>query len=135
MPARSVLAASAGNVIYLAGLGGRPRPQAAFEQERRDAVKLLQEIIHPDSIVYIVPRIDDPDSDWLIVDFFLIDGPHVVCVTTEVAHATNQYDPEREVGLKLRRPRGTNPLRTLIDGTLSRVLFSEPDRVRHQLIR
>lgn len=101
---------------------------------RRQAVERLRRVLSPGSIVYVMKRWHHPDNDWLVCDFFRIDGHFVSCITEDIALAIDRYDPTREVGVKLHRPRGTDPLTVLIDGTLSRLLHGEPGAVQHVVI-
>jgi hypothetical protein len=116
----------------------RPRrePEAAPNPmpDRRAAVERLRRRLPEDSLVYVTRRWFNPANEWLIVDFFHIDGHSVTCITEDVAVAIDRYDPEREVGLKLYRPGGMDPLAVLIDGTLSRVLHGAGGAVQHVVI-
>ena len=102
--------------------------------ERRDAIERLRAALPEGSIVYVTRRCYHPDNDWLICDFFRIQGHIVSCITRDVAIAIDRYDPEREVGVRLHRPRRADPLTVLIDGTLSRLLHGEPGAVQHVVI-
>jgi hypothetical protein len=126
-----------GNIVYLAGwraVVAGLQPAAVQPDERKEAVTRLSTKIAPGSIVYAVLRLHDPSNDWLVCDFYLINGYDVQCVTADVAHAIERFDPQRDVGVKVRRPKGVNPLTRLIDSTLSKALFGEPGQISHQLI-
>ena len=87
------------------------------------------------SIVYTVRRWGShPDNEWLVQDFFRIDAHDVTCITRDVAMALERFDPAREVGVKLIRVGGMDPLVALIDGALSRLLHGEPAVVQHAVI-
>ncbi len=109
-----------------------PPDVAAYGRDQ--AVARLRKCLPAASLVYVTRRWHHPDNDWLICDFFHIDGHFVSRITEDVALAIDRYDPEREVGVKLHRPRGSDPLTALIDGTLSRVLHGEPGAVQHVVI-
>jgi hypothetical protein len=104
------------------------------EDSRHQAVERLRASLPPGSLLYVTRHWYRPENEWLVCDFFRIDGHFVDCVTADVALAIDRYDPEREVGVKLHRPRGADPLTALIDGTLSRVLHGEPGAVQHVII-
>jgi hypothetical protein len=126
-----------GNIVYLAGwraVVAGLQPASVPTDERLEAVTRLSSKIERGSIIYAVLRLHDPSNDWLVCDFYLIDGYDVQCVTADVAYAIERHDPKRDVGIKLRRPKGANPLTRLIDGTLSKALFGEPGLISHQLI-
>lgn len=111
-----------------------PAKPATSEYGRRQAVVRLRRILPPASLVYVMRRWHHPDNDWLVCDFFRIDGHFVSCITEDVALAIDRYDPAREIGVKLHRPQGSDPLTALIDGTLSRLLHGEPGVVQHVVI-
>ena len=124
----------AANVISLASRRSA-LPDGMAQLQRQDALARLRQRIRPGDIVYAVLRHYNAANDWLICDFYLIDGHHVGCITTEVARALDRYDPERETGMKIMRPSGRDVLCELIDGKLSRLLFGAADEIRHQVIR
>ncbi|HEX3349135.1 MAG TPA: hypothetical protein VHS58_13645 [Acetobacteraceae bacterium] len=111
------------------------QPDGIVQLQRQDALARLRQRVRPGDILYTVLRHYNAANDWLICDFYLIDGHHVGCITTDVARALERYDPEREVGVKIARPIGRDVLCDLIDGTLSRLLFGAADEIRHQVIR
>lgn len=123
-----------GNIVSLASRRSVV-PGAMLELEKQDAISRLRGHITRDFIVYAVLRFYSSENDWIVCDLYLIDGHHVMSVTDDIGRALDRHDPSREVGLKLARPRGRDPLRELIDGALSRLLFGVPDQVRHQVIR
>lgn len=103
------------------------RPRAV---RTRRIVARLRALLRPDALLYAVRRFHDPDCDWLVCDFFRIDGPDVACLTRDVAIAIGRFDPEREVGVKLHRPFGADdPLRAAIEDRLSLALFGAPGRL------
>ncbi|CAH2599316.1 conserved protein of unknown function [Rhodovastum atsumiense] len=137
----SVVLAGPGNVVTLAAfrrpadpVAAEQRPPAADAYDRRQAIERLRHALPPGSLVYVVRRWFHPDNDWLVCDFFRIDAHEVICITQDVALATERFDPAREVGLKLHRSQRLDPLTTLIDGTLARLLHGEPGAVQHVVI-
>jgi hypothetical protein len=129
-----------GNVISLADVrraghaAAMQPPAPAVAYDRRQAIERLRRMLPPGSIVYTVRRWFHPDNDWLVCDFFRIDAHDVTCITRDVAMALERFDPEREVGVKLIRLGGIDPLVALIDGALSRLLHGEPAVVQHAVI-
>ena len=104
------------------------------DEDRRLARERLQRALPPGSIVYVVRRWFNPGNDWLICDFFRIERHDVTCITRDVALAIDRFDPEREIGVKLQRRAGQDPLTALIDGVLARALHGEPGAVQHLVI-
>lgn len=131
MTAQTLIPRKEGNVVYLPAQTAARR---APEQEKRTAVARLKTRLAPGTLVYAVYRFQDPECDWVVCDFYSISGTEVTCLTHDIARATGQYDPRREVGLKLRRPWQTDPLRSLIEERLSLLLFGEAGALRHQAI-
>jgi hypothetical protein len=125
--AGAMVAERLGNVLVL----GR-RPEAAAL--RQAAIDRLRERVALDSILYAVRRAHDPGFGWLVVDFVLIDGCAVTCITADVARALGCFDPAREVGVKLRGAAGPDILGEAIDGRLSTLVFGMPGALRHALI-
>ena len=123
-----------GNVVSLAARRAN-QPEILPKLERQDALARLRRRVRPGDIIYMVLRHYSAESNWLVCDFYLIDGHNVGCITTDVARAVDRYDPAREIGMKIVRPPGRDVLRDLIDGTLSRLLFGEAEEIRHQVIR
>jgi hypothetical protein len=101
---------------------------------KQDAVARLRRRIAPGVIIYAVLRHHSAANDWIICDFYLIDGHNVACLTEDVARAVERFDPSREVGVRLVRSPGRNVLRDVIDVGLSKLLFGVPDAIRHQVI-
>jgi hypothetical protein len=103
--------------------------------QRDDAITRLRGRVPAGTIVYVVMRDRDPDNDWMICDLYLIDGHRVTCVTDDVARVLGCFDPRFDPGIRLARaPGGDDPLRQLIDRSLSRLLFNAPGQVSHQVI-
>lgn len=131
MTAGTLSATKEGNVLYLPGrTAARPAPG----QERQAAVARLKTRLAAGALVYAVYRFHDPDCAWVVCDFYSIDGAEVACLTQDIARATGLFDPRREVGLKLGRPRHADPLASLIEERLSLVLFGETGALRSQAI-
>jgi hypothetical protein len=122
-----------GNVISLASRRAAI-PGAMDDLERQDSITRLRGRILCGAIVYVVIRSRGPDGDWFVCDLYLIDGHRVAWITDDVGRALDCLAPHAGPGLKFTRPRGRNPLRELIDGSLSRLLFGERDQIRHQVI-
>ncbi len=123
-----------GNVISLASRRA-VLPGAFQELERQDAMTRLRGLVVAGTIVYVVLRSRSPRNDSLVCDLYLIDGHRVTCVTEEIGRVLDCFDPREEIGVRFLQARGRDPLRDLIDGSLSRLLFGERDLVRHQMIR
>ena len=124
----------AATVISLAAARRATVPSASVRLQCQDALARLRQRVQPGDIIYVVLRHDDPGKDWMVCDFYLIDGHHVGCITTEVGRALERFEPDR-AGIKIARPPGRDVLCDLIDGKLSRLLFGRADEVRHQVIR
>jgi hypothetical protein len=103
-------------------------------QPRQEAIARLREALPRDSVVYAVRRAHDAEFGWIVCDFYRIDGTDVTCISKDVALALECYDPAREVGVKLRRSQGVDPLAPIIAGRLSTVLFGRPNALRHCMI-
>ena len=97
-------------------------------------VARLRALLPRDAIVYAVRRAADREFGWLVCDLYCIDGPEVVCITAEIAHALGCHEPGREVGVKLRHGVACDPLTQAIDLRLSTLLFGAPEALRHRML-
>ncbi len=104
------------NVVMLS------RPAA---DPRREAVAHLRAMLPRGATLYAVRRAHDPGFGWIVCDFYRIDGTDVTCVSEPVARVLECFDPAREVGVKLRRAQGGDPLALAAD-RLSVALFAAP---------
>ena len=115
-----------GNVVFLSRRGV-PEPKQV-------AIARLRALLPPGSILYAVRRAHDDGFGWIVCDFYRIDTGDVTCLTEEVARALDCFDPRREVGVKLRRAQGHDPLAGAIDGRLSMLLHGEPGEIGQRMI-
>lgn len=146
MDGEAIAAVRDGNVVYLdrfggraglaAGTAGRQRKVGPAEREatRHAARERLRALLTPGALVHAVLRFHDPECDWLVCDFYLIDGAEVTYLTQDVALAIEQDDPEREIGIRLHRPASGNALERAINDRLSRALFGKRGLLRHRAI-
>jgi hypothetical protein len=104
------------------------------EARRRAAVARLRGKLRHDDVIYAVRRAHDPQFGWIVCDLYLIGADDVDCLTSDIALALECQDPEREVGVKLRRAAGSDPLAGAISGRLSTILFGAPDVLHHRMI-
>lgn len=118
----------AGNVVFLS------RQSGAAPDPKRAAVARLRELLPPGAIVYAVRRAEDADSGWIVCDFYRIEDGNVTRLTEDVAHVLDCHDPRREVGVKLRRSPGIDPLAGAIDGRLSTLLHGAPGEIGQRMI-
>jgi hypothetical protein len=109
----------------------RPIPPG---QDRQAAIARLRDKIKRDTVIYAVRRAHDAASGWIVCDFYLINGAAAERISEDVARVLECYDPKREVGVKLRRSQGVDPLVPIIAGRLSTVLFGRPGALGHCLI-
>ena len=79
-------------------------------------------------------RAHDPGFGWIVCDFYRIEGTAAECISADVARVLECYDPAREVGVRLRRSQGVDPLAPIIAGRLSTVLFGRPGALAHCLL-
>ena len=115
-----------GNVVILSRRDG-PSPKHL-------AVTRLRSLLPPGSILYAVRRAHDDGFGWIVCDFYRIEGGEVTCLTEEVARALDCLDPAREIGVKLRRAQGFDPLAAAIDGRLSTLLHGAPGEIGQRMI-
>jgi hypothetical protein len=101
---------------------------------KREAIARLRAALPRGCIIYAVRRAHDPGFGWIVCDFYRIEGNEVTCLTADIAHALDCFDPAREVGVKLRRARGSDPLAEAIDGRLSTLLFGAPGAITQRVI-
>ena len=131
MVAGLAVAGQSGNVVTLIRASLRATPAA---RARQDAIDRLRARVRRDTIMYAVRRAHDPEFGWLVCDVYLIDGADIDCVTDDLAHALECFDPAREVGVKLRGRAGAGPLVNAIDLRLSALLFGTPNALRHCML-
>jgi hypothetical protein len=118
-----------GNVVFLSRRAAVPAADP-----KREAIARLRTMLPRGAILYAVRRAHDPSFGWIVCDLYRIDDNEVRCVTADVAHALDCHDPDREVGVKLRRARGPTPLAEAIDGRLSTLLFGAPGAIGHRML-
>lgn len=126
MPGVDVLPGE-GNVVFLS------RRTEAPADPKRDALARLRAVLPRGAILYAVRRAHDPGFGWIVCDFYRIEGADVTCLTTDVAQALDCFDPAREIGVKLRRAQGAEPLAGAID-RLSTLLFGAPGALAVRMI-
>ncbi len=118
----------AGNVVFLS------RRNEAVPDRRRTAIARLRALLPRGGILYAVRRAHDAGFGWIVCDFYRIEGGEVTCLTEEVARALDCLDPAREIGVKLRRAQGFDPLAAAIDGRLSTLLHGAPGEIGQRMI-
>ncbi len=119
-----------GNVVFLSRRMAAP----AAADPKLEAVARLRAVLPRGSILYAVRRAHDPDTGWIVCDFYRIEAGEVTRLTDEVARALDCFDPAREVGVKLRRAQGFDPLAGAIDGRLSTLLHGTPGAIGQRMI-
>lgn len=98
------------------------------------ATARLRTLLPPGSLLYAVRRAHDDGFGWIVCDFYRIEAGDVTRLTDDVALALDCYDPRREVGVKLRRVQGHDPLAGAIDGRLSTLLHGAPCEIGQRII-
>lgn len=118
-----------GNVVFLSR-----RADAVAADARQDALARLRAMLPPGSVLYAVRRAHDPGFGWIVCDFYRIAADGVTRLTEEVALALECHDPAREIGVKLRRAQGVDPLAAAIDGRLSTLLHGAPGALTQRMM-
>lgn len=118
-----------GNVVFLSR-----RADAVAADARQDALARLRAMLPPGSVLYAVRRAHDPGFGWIVCDFYRIAAGEVTRVTEDVALALECHDPAREIGVKLRRAQGADPLAAAIDGRLSTLLHGTPGALTQRMM-
>lgn len=118
----------ADNVVVLSRY---PAPAA---DPRGDAIARLRAALPEGAVLYAVRRAHDPGTGWIVCDFYRIEAGEVTRLSEEVALALDCHDPAREVGVKLRRVQGHDPLVAAIDGRLSTLLHGTPGAIGQRMI-
>ena len=119
-----------GNVVFLS----RRMVAPAAADPRRDALARLRAALPRGSVLYAVRRAHDPGCGWIVCDFYRIEAGEVTRLTEEVARALDCFDPAREIGVKLRRAQGGEPLAAASDGRLSTLLHGTPGAIGQRMI-
>ena len=127
MPGVEVLP-RAGNIVLLS------RQSRSAPDPKQAAIAALRAHLPPGGILYAVRRAQDDDAGWIVCDFYRIENGDVTCLTDDVAHALDCFDVQREIGVKLRRGRGIDPLAAAIDGRLSTLLHGGPGEIGQRMI-
>ena len=117
-----------GNVVFLSR-----RPEAVPDL-RAAALARLRAALPRGSVIYAVRRAHDPGFGWIVCDFYRIEGGEVTSLTDDVARALDCCDPAREIGVKLRRAQGSDPLAAAIEGRLSTLLHGAPGAIGQRII-
>ncbi len=117
-----------GNVVFLS------RRAEAAADPKSAAVARLRAALPRGSVLYAVRRAHDPGFGWIVCDFYRIEAGEVTPLTDDIARALDCCDPAREVGVKLRRAQGADPLAGAIDGRLSTLLHGAPGEIGQRLI-
>lgn len=118
-----------GNVVFLSR-----RTVAPAADPKAEAIARLRAALPLGSVLYAVRRAHDPGFGWIVCDFYRIEAGEVTRLTEEVARALDCFDPAREIGVKLRRAQGGDPLAGAIDGRLSTLLHGAPGAIGQRMI-